>query len=106
MKKKFIDPLIKRKKLLSKKVQFDENEIKVVSIDELTKESDYITLHVPINEATRNLFDIKRLKQLDFNIYIDSNLTEKSSMIILQNAKSFSKIVANRGPWAFYNAFL
>jgi len=42
--------------------QFDENEIKVVSIDELTKESDYITLHVPMNDSTKNLFDIERLK--------------------------------------------
>ena len=30
--------------------------IKVVSLDELTKNSDYITLHVPINNNTRNLF--------------------------------------------------
>ena len=50
--------------------QFDENEIKVVSLDELTKESDYITLHVPINDATRNLFDIKRLKSMKSNAKI------------------------------------
>ena len=50
--------------------QFDENQIKVVSIDELTKLSDYITLHVPMNDSTRNLFDIKRLELMKKNAKI------------------------------------
>ncbi len=50
--------------------QFDENEIKVVSIDELTKHSDYITLHVPMNDSTKNLFDIKRLELMKKNAKI------------------------------------
>ena len=43
---------------------FDENEVKVVTIDELTQSSDYITLHVPINDATRNLFDSGRISMM------------------------------------------
>ena len=43
------------------KDQFDENEVTVVDLDTLTKESDYITLHLPINDSTRNLFDYNRL---------------------------------------------
>ena len=43
---------------------FDETEIKVVSIDELTRNSDYISLHVPLNDATRDLFDLERMKMM------------------------------------------
>ena len=43
---------------------FDKNEVKVVSIDELTKSSDYITLHVPINDSTRDLFDFNRISMM------------------------------------------
>ena len=50
--------------------QFDENEIKVISIDELTKDSDYITLHVPLNDSTKNLFDLQRLKSMKKNAKI------------------------------------
>ena len=47
-----------------KQSQFDDKEIKVVSLDELTKNSDYITLHVPINDNTRNLFNLDRIKMM------------------------------------------
>ncbi len=40
---------------------FNEEEVKIVGIDELTKESDYISLHVPLTDSTKNLFDYKRL---------------------------------------------
>ena len=43
---------------------FDDSEIKVVSIDELTKSSDYISLHVPFNDKTKDLFDLKRMKMM------------------------------------------
>ena len=43
---------------------FDENEVKVVTLDELTKSSDYITLHVPINNVTQNLFDSGRISMM------------------------------------------
>ncbi|MBR73414.1 MAG: phosphoglycerate dehydrogenase, partial [Dehalococcoidaceae bacterium] len=43
---------------------FDPKEVEVVSLDELTKRSDYITLHVPLNKATKNLFNLDRLKMM------------------------------------------
>ena len=47
--------------------QFDSKEVKLVSIDELTENSDYITIHVPINDSTRNLFDYRRIKKMKKN---------------------------------------
>ena len=44
--------------------QFDESEIRIVSIDELTKNSDYISLHVPLNDKTKDLFDLNRIKMM------------------------------------------
>ncbi|MCR4317446.1 MAG: phosphoglycerate dehydrogenase [Planctomycetes bacterium] len=35
--------------------------IKLTSIDELCERSDFITIHTPLNDETRNLFDEKRL---------------------------------------------
>lgn len=43
---------------------FDESEVKVVSLDELTKNSDFVSLHVPLNDATRDLFDLDRMKMM------------------------------------------
>ena len=43
---------------------FDPKEVEVVTIDELTKKSDYVTLHVPLNEATKDLFNLDRLKMM------------------------------------------
>ena len=34
--------------------------IKIVDLDKLTRESDIITLHVPLNESTTDLFNLKR----------------------------------------------
>lgn len=41
---------------------FDQENMKLVDLDQLTKESDFISLHVPLLDSTRNLFDNKRLK--------------------------------------------
>jgi len=43
---------------------FDKEEIEVVSIDELVEKSDYVTIHVPINDSTRNLFDYNQMKKM------------------------------------------
>ena len=43
---------------------FDHEVIKIVDINKLTSDSDYITLHVPLIDSTRDLFDLKRLKQM------------------------------------------
>ena len=43
---------------------FDENEIRIVTMQELTELSDYITIHVPINDSTRNLFNYSRLSNM------------------------------------------
>ena len=38
------------------------DEITITDLDSLTKSSDYITLHIPLNDKTRDLFDYDRLK--------------------------------------------
>ena len=38
---------------------FEEDKIKVVDLDYLTKNSDIITIHVPLIESTKNLFNTK-----------------------------------------------
>ncbi len=40
---------------------FNEEAVKIVDIDKLTQESDYITVHVPLTDSTRTLFDYDRL---------------------------------------------
>ena len=46
------------------KDQFKNKEIEIVDLDTLTEKSDYITLHLPLNENTRNLFDYSRLSKM------------------------------------------
>jgi len=43
---------------------FDQEDIKVVDLDELTKNSDYISIHVPMNESTKDLFNYERLNKM------------------------------------------
>ena len=43
---------------------FDPDTIKIVDLDELTAYSDFITLHVPLIDDTRSLFDLDRLKKM------------------------------------------
>ena len=43
---------------------FDPDTIKIVDLDELTADSDFITLHVPLIDDTRSLFDLDRLKKM------------------------------------------
>ena len=38
--------------------------MKIVDFDELTANSDYITVHVPLTDTTRNLFDYARLSAM------------------------------------------
>ncbi|MBT7376770.1 MAG: phosphoglycerate dehydrogenase [Candidatus Marinimicrobia bacterium] len=40
---------------------FNPEKVKVVDIDELTAESDFISVHVPLTDNTRDLYDAKRL---------------------------------------------
>ena len=43
---------------------FDVDKVKIVDLDELTKASDIITVHVPLNDSTRDLFDKDRLSKM------------------------------------------
>tara|TARA_B100001094_G_scaffold327977_1_gene387387 strand:+ start:558 stop:2138 length:1581 start_codon:yes stop_codon:yes gene_type:complete len=43
---------------------FDSKEVEIVSLDDLTKRSDYVTIHVPKNKSTHNLFDLNRLRMM------------------------------------------
>ena len=47
-----------------KKDQFSEDEVNIVELDYLVENSDFITLHLPINDNTRNLFNYDRIKQM------------------------------------------
>jgi len=40
------------------------DEVTLVDLDTLTRKSDFITLHLPINKETLNLFDLNRLKMM------------------------------------------
>ncbi len=41
---------------------FNPDQVKMVDLDILTKESDFITLHVPLVEGTKNLFNLDRFQ--------------------------------------------
>ena len=43
---------------------FDPKQVEIVTLDDLTKRSDYISIHVPKNKSTENLFDLKRIKMM------------------------------------------
>ena len=43
---------------------FNPEEVNIVTLDELTSQSDYISLHVPINDSTRDLFDYARMSSM------------------------------------------
>jgi len=43
---------------------FDEEQVTIVDLDELTEKSDYITLHVPFLDTTKYLFDAQRLSMM------------------------------------------
>jgi len=43
---------------------FDEEIIKIVELDDLTEKSDYVTLHVPLLDSTKNYFDADRLTKM------------------------------------------
>ena len=43
---------------------FDPEKVQIVDIDELTSNSDFITLHVPLIDSTKDLFNLDRLKMM------------------------------------------
>ena len=43
---------------------FSADEIVLTDLDTLTRESDFITLHVPMLDSTRNLFDLERIQMM------------------------------------------
>lgn len=47
-----------------KKEIFEKEEIEIMGLDEVTKNADYITLHMPLNEFTTDLFDYNRLNNM------------------------------------------
>ena len=46
------------------KEHFNEEDIRVVDLDELTEISDYISIHVPMNDSTKDLFNYERLNKM------------------------------------------
>jgi len=47
-----------------------EHNIQFVSLDELTKQSDFITLHTPLTNETRNLFDSARIGRMKKSAFL------------------------------------
>ena len=45
-------------------------DAKFVSLDELLEKSDFISLHVPLNENTRHLINMNRLRQMKTSAYL------------------------------------
>ena len=43
---------------------FSSDEVKLTDLDTLTRQSDFITVHVPKLESTDNLFDLERIKMM------------------------------------------
>jgi D-3-phosphoglycerate dehydrogenase len=43
---------------------FNSGDITLTDLDTLTKESDFITLHVPKLDSTNNMFDLERIKMM------------------------------------------
>jgi D-3-phosphoglycerate dehydrogenase len=43
---------------------FDPSHLKIVDLDTLTRESDFITLHVPLVKDTKDLFNVDRFKMM------------------------------------------
>ena len=52
------------------KDKFNPEEIKIVDLDNLTKNADYITVHVPLNDSTRDLFNYEQLIKMKPNARI------------------------------------
>ena len=50
--------------------KFNPEEIKIVDLDNLTKNADYITVHVPLNDSTRDLFNYEQLIKMKVNARI------------------------------------
>ena len=46
------------------KEQFNEEETEIVDLDFLIENSDFITLHLPINKNTKNLFDYDQMSKM------------------------------------------
>ncbi len=44
--------------------------VKLVNLDELLKESDFITIHTPLNESTRNLIDKSAFSKMKRGVFI------------------------------------
>ena len=68
----------------------DPETVKIVDIDELTKKSDFITLHVPLTDSTRNLFNLERIKQMKptsriINVARGGIINEKDLSVALNN---------------------
>ena len=43
---------------------YKEHEVKVVGLEELLRRADVVTLHVPLNDSTRNMLDARRLDMM------------------------------------------
>tara|TARA_B100000945_G_C20410770_1_gene612446 strand:+ start:575 stop:2149 length:1575 start_codon:yes stop_codon:yes gene_type:complete len=78
---------------VSKEIFNDEN-IRVVDLDCLVSESDYITVHVPLTDSTKNLFDLERLSKMKTSARIINiargGIINELDLVKVLNAKQIS----------------
>lgn len=48
----------------------NEHSVCFVSLDELTKQSDFISIHMPLTESTNNLFNLARIKMMKSSSFL------------------------------------
>lgn len=47
-----------------------EHNIQYVTLDELTQQSDFISIHMPLIESTNNLFDLERIRKMKKSAFL------------------------------------
>ena len=65
----------------------EENGVRVCALDELTSESDVISLHVPLTDATRNIINRERIGKMRDGVIIVN--TSRGGLIDLDAAADF-----------------
>jgi lactate dehydrogenase-like 2-hydroxyacid dehydrogenase len=72
-------------------------QAKYVSLDELLKQSDFVTIHVPLNESTTHIISTDRLRQMKNTAFLINSsrgpvIDEKALVLALKN-----KVIAGAG---------
>ena len=76
------------------KEMFDPEKIKVVDLDDLTRKSDFITVHVPLTENTKDLFDSEKFDKMKTSARIINvargGIINENDLVKALNSKAIS----------------